>query len=591
MIQLYISDKPVVVPESVSFTFMLENPYFTKNSNSSMNIELPLKDCPVNQRIFGHLHRLWSKKGKKVFPATLVDGITVFLRGSAIVNEITDTYVKVQLVSGNSEFNFLTNKDYYIDDIDLGSAEFPNYDIFLEWLSGIDEKNRFFGVVGSSDFVWAPVKCEDKIFNSVVWGFSDEEFHPNPYKNIKCVQPYLIYVIRKIVEYFGYKFDSSYLDDSFLSNVYICSAAQTLKIAYSLPHWTVSDFFDEIERFFLVVTVVDEINKTLSLIPLNDFYDDNNVVVIPSENVLQEYSVNITRKNDKDLSTSNVGFALPSISDNGFLRLDRDLFAEANKYYASSYEDMYNKWDSLKNSNIVKSYIFIDKNRFYIDYEKDDKRGLLEVNLYADLIRDDTNTDKTELKIVPAKIEKHNFGRYRHTNSAIFGDAPDADLYLNVPVVSMSVDLGRNEYINIQEILDGKSNIESKRPRKDIMEVAFCTGIHPVTVQGGQSYYDQHYIIPYTDYQQRVTGEFGTQKYYSLSLNNVYPRSLGYMFRNLVVTDTSVAYNIKFKVDIIPDAKKVFIIANQKYHCEKLEVKVDKDGFSNIVEGVFYRVE
>lgn len=592
MIQLYISDKPVVVPEDVSFTFLLENPYFTKNSNSSLNIELPLKGCPVNQRIFGPLHRLWSEKRRVVLPATLIDGVSVYLRGSAIINEITDRYVKVQLVSGNSEFNFLTNDNYYIDDLDLGTAEYPDYDVYLEWLSGVEEKKRFFGVIESSDYVWAPVKYDDKIFNSVVWGFSDEQFHPNPYKNIKCVQPYLISVIRKIVEYFGYTFDSSYLYNSFLKNVYICSAAQTMKIAYCLPHWTVSDFFDEIEKFFQVVTIVDEINKTLSLVPLNEFYNDSEVVFVESDDVIEEYSVNINQRNEKDLSSSNVGFALPSISDNGYLKLDRDLFEAATKFYSDTYEGLTDKWNSLKGSDKVKSYVFISMNRYYIDYEKDKNRELLEVNLYSDLIRDETDSSShTELKVVPAKIVQYNFGRYRHKNSAIFGKNPDADLYLNVPEVSVSVDLGKNEYINIQSIIENNEKLDSKRTRKDILEVAFNTGVHPVMVSGAQSNYEEYYILPYTDYKQTVVGQSGMQKPYSLSLNNVSSDSLGHMLQQLVMTDTSVSYNIKFRTMHIPDPKRLFIIANQKYHCEKLEIKVSKDGFSDIVEGVFYRVE
>ena len=591
MIQLYISDQPVVVPESVSFTFLLENPYFTKNSNSTLNIELPLKGCPENLLIFGHLNRLWTPKKRIVLPATLINGITILLKGSAIINEITDTYLKVQLVSGNSEFNFFTNKDYYIDDINLGSAVFPDYNVFVEWLTGVKEKKRFFDTVDSSDFFWGPVKYDDTIFNSVIWGFSDEEFHPNPYKNIKCVQPYLLAVIKKIVEFFGYTFNSSYIDNSFLKNVYICSAAQTTKIAYALPHWTISEFFDEIERFFQVVTIVDEISKTLTLVPLNTFYDNNNIVTINYKDVLQEYSVNINQKNDKDLSTSNIGFKLPTISDNGFLKLDRDLLDAATKYYGDNYDDIYNKWDSMKNTDMVKSYIFICMNRYYIDYQKENKKELLEVNLYSDMIRDDTNTNITELKIVPAKIVEYNFGRYRHKNDAIFGNPPDADLYLNVPEVSISVDLGKTEYINIQEILEGKSSIESKRTRKDIMEVAFNTGIHPVSVNGAQGYYEQYYAIPYTDYKQTVDRQIGLQAAYSLSLNDVCIQSLGHQLKNLAITNTSVSYHIKFKRKYIPDPKKIFIIANQKYHCVKLEVDVTKDGFSEIIEGEFYRVE
>ena len=45
---------------------------------------------------------------------------------SAVLLSVEDALVKVQLVSGNAEFNLLTNDDLYIDELDLGTISWPN---------------------------------------------------------------------------------------------------------------------------------------------------------------------------------------------------------------------------------------------------------------------------------------------------------------------------------------------------------------------------------------------------------------------------------------------------------------------------------
>lgn len=78
-------------------------------------------------------------------------------------------------------------------------------------------------------------------------------------------------VIKRIVEYFGYTFDTSFFDNNFLRNVYVCSAVSSNRVAAALPHWTVSEFFDELEKFLCAVTVVNERTKVVSLVGLNDY--------------------------------------------------------------------------------------------------------------------------------------------------------------------------------------------------------------------------------------------------------------------------------------------------------------------------------
>jgi hypothetical protein len=110
---------------------------------------------PANHAIFKHVNRLDVTKKKTILPATLIVDARCLLYGSAVLLSVEDALVKVQLVSGNAEFNLLTNDDLYIDELDLGTISWPN-----------NNQNRFqppanmvncYGSVDDIEAVWLPV--------------------------------------------------------------------------------------------------------------------------------------------------------------------------------------------------------------------------------------------------------------------------------------------------------------------------------------------------------------------------------------------------------------------------------------------------
>ena len=246
MTELYIDGQLAALPEGFNITFTSENPYFTRSSNYSLDIELPM---PANHAIFKHVNRLDVTKKKTILPATLIVDARCLLYGSAVLLSVEDALVKVQLVSGNAEFNLLTNDDLYIDELDLGTISWPN-----------NNQNRFqppanmvnyYGSVDDIEAVWLPVFYQEakweNLQNDAIYEFGTNNFTLCPYYGRRCVQPYLLTVIKRIVEYFGYTFDTSFFDNNFLRNVYVCSAVSSNRVAAALPHWTVSEFFDELE--------------------------------------------------------------------------------------------------------------------------------------------------------------------------------------------------------------------------------------------------------------------------------------------------------------------------------------------------------
>lgn len=123
MIELFLDDKPAVLTENVNIKLTKENVYFTKTGSYTYDIELPLQ-VKENRSIFGNINRKDVETSNTDYHAVLrVDNVTL-LDGKAVINQVTDTTVKIQLLGGNSEMNFYTKgENIYVDELDLGDWE------------------------------------------------------------------------------------------------------------------------------------------------------------------------------------------------------------------------------------------------------------------------------------------------------------------------------------------------------------------------------------------------------------------------------------------------------------------------------------
>ena len=124
------------------------------------------------------------------------------------------------------------------------------------------------------------------------------------------------------------------------------------------------------------------------------------------------------------------------------------------------------------------------------------------------------------------------------------------------------------------------------------MEVAINTGIfNEVNVTYQNQTHSFLYAYPFTDCNQKINEQLTDFKPYSLSLNDVCENSLGHRFRNLTKLNTKDPFTIYFTAKRIPDPKKVFIIGNQKYVCDHININISKSEIEPIYEGTFYRID
>ena len=65
-----------------------------------------------------------------------------------------------------------------------------------------------------------------------------------------AVQPYLMYVLRKVLAYEGFSVRRNDLDIEPWNRLVICSARQGTDIRLALPHWSVYTFIEEVRKLF-----------------------------------------------------------------------------------------------------------------------------------------------------------------------------------------------------------------------------------------------------------------------------------------------------------------------------------------------------
>lgn len=260
MRQLYIDGKPAVIKSGTSFKFYRENIYFTDAEDYTLDVTLPLQGCPENLAIFSAIHRpemsavhLIGKKFPFHFIAPPLD-----IQGSAIVTEVSDTEVKVQLLAGANTIDLKAadaiGSDVYIDELDLGKAFDVTQNINTYDGTG---RNSFYGVrpagmnaIYSSNedkCVCFPVYSEGS--DVIVNERACSENRSGQYVTYSIstnfdkfsAQPYLLMILERVLNAIGYQLaPNNVIAKSWQRNLFIVNGRNEYKYANILPHWTVA---------------------------------------------------------------------------------------------------------------------------------------------------------------------------------------------------------------------------------------------------------------------------------------------------------------------------------------------------------------
>lgn len=537
MTQVFINGQEVVVQNKTSIKLIKENPFFTKSGSSTLGITLPMH-IEQNIKVLGHLNRLDNLTTPITLSATIKSGNKTIITGEAVVIEITEKSVKVQILGGTALMNFHNKMDnIYIDELDLGKwgmsyggdsqATNTVYPLFMNlWYQyttvgpGYNKDNEQRKLVDAlfgfnNEWVAFPiynetsgVMCNDWIFRVVMnngvstWGEKGYYIEPrsnidgyaaNGYPQVRfVVQPYLLPMIERVFEALGYSIDLSSLENNELfSKIFIASANESPYRNKALPHWTVKEFITQLENFFGATFDVNEESKRITIMRRSEYIGRG---VVEIGEVLDEFTTS-TDDNKNALSTSNVGYS----EVDPFAKFEDWIVNNAQRKYYETYDQFV--LDVLNHDGILETNPnYYDKYKSYI-IEVGDRKGvcwvckntngglltsrIIAANYLKDRIVKENNKEvDIELKIVPVKVVTDSeLGVYQkdaYNNDVLFTTLNGDYYYMSAPDHPVRTWEEERSYsdesiiTDVEAAINGEESIENSKD--DLMRIAINAG-------------------------------------------------------------------------------------------------------------------
>ena len=666
-ISLVIDGKEASVKKGSSIEYVSENRIFTDADDYSMEIELPLAECPQNIAIFGHLTRKDIDTDKIFFDAVLQD--TKFRKvGAVVITGITNESVKVQFLEKRSYQNFYPHFDEtYIDELDLG--EWPH--IFPDNISSGGMSGSRPGwedaIYMTPAQMWA--RWQDytalpwvnnysgNLQNCARWNASANKYewkvvadddNDTDFTRGFSFQPNLLWLTKKICDVLGYSYDFSKWENSDYKYLLICNTLpyswSNRKWAAALPHWTINEFFKELEKFLLMEFDIDHARNKVTCSVTAENVSGAGLVCI--DKVTDAFSVEVSTDEDDTgyKAMLNQGFVdgghrLDNIYNaqwyiermtraDGMVKCTEwatlaDLFAsdlpqdsvlDTGGGRSDYVQYPGGKW-GLHHVQDIDTYFVLEVMKrveyrttpFTINAEAlkwGNVCRLVPVNRFGTLLLDREHPDEVEeMNIVPAWIDEtdENYGNLVFLDCGETGEDDEANASQThtgrrpgVEVVDPDVVIQFGAFPSVSSGEQQKSGAVF-----DKLFVAYWWGDytkckprlpHPWTDTFDMTY---SYVLPQvltdTSQVQIVWGVIYSGKSLSLRINN---RAYGQGTQRATFTevDQKKKYTFSFLAEEIPNVRSLFHIDGKRYLCEKLQVTFTEDGMVSLIKGTFYKI-
>ena len=604
--QILIDNKPAAIKQGSSFEFVAENRYFSGADSYTLAITFPLKDCPQNLAIFGHINRKDVLTQQILFDCVIRHG--AFMRsGSITITEISEVEVKTQFLEGRSVQNYDNSLDnIYLNELSLG---YPNTDK-SSFSAGahighsIDDGLNYLALPWVNN---STGNIQNRPNDSASWPSS---WHYDT--RGLSFQPYLIYLLQQICTAIGYTGDFTRLMNSAYRYLVVCN---TLPYAWgcrnwatALPHWTITEFFEQLEYFLNGEFDIDHNDRTIRFTFCKEAIDSAGTVELT--NIVNEFSstvedgssckyreamnlkfaecshrkwqyysckwfVDMMKATDVLLTTSlgNYNYGRFYQEVNGAQRLYIEMAGAAD--YVQEY---YNGWSTCylyycraeKTYFILRNYgsYLVDPNQpENLEGNKHYLNTLEPINMFGDSIVNESGETK-EVKVVPVWIdEAYADGNFK--GNAFFLECGE---YLNGANTTIPWDYAD------KKLSAGES--EKSVEYFDKLYMGFWTGTTYNAMYGKLTFPVIDHVLTYpremdfelTGLSMRLRSNiFGTNdKTYSI--------------------DSTKKYTFKFLADDIPNVRSLFIIHGQRFICEKITANFTENGMSQLMKGIFYPV-
>lgn len=644
MITLRIEGKEAVIKEGTTIRFTRNNPYFSDKGSRSLEVVLPLRGCPQNQRIFGTVHHLAANRkqlDERKYGFTLTTGL-LNMKGTAVMISIDRTEAKVQLLEGRSALNILSDEDY-VDEMDLGIAwddvidyEDPRYRPYnMKTLDGVarfmtgheralvgskQDENLIYGAYGLTSAVLLPIySTTDSIqVNPQTWVVNDAEpekpfgqwLHLQIYsesyrrQNLPPLapQPYLVNIFQRILEAKGFHLVHT---DPWCRKLIIANTRRDIRLAKILPHWTVGEFIQEFCRFTGCVMQVE--NDWIRIVKAKDYFTKKRKEL---KLVDDEYEISVTDGEDADTLTfwdGNVDYQWPD--EDPMMRLPDEVWEKAEIHEFNNRADLDNfvkglSPEEVERSNFLLRHTFEGKTYALLKNYTEDVWNLTEVDYMPPLLRQEgTRETATNLKIVPVRMDFQSTF-YTHFNFQDNSQRPDriTEERGRMPVMITSATTGATGNFSVNNAINPPAEQEQEPAgeERDTMEVAFYDGLRyvertfptremksPLGVM--QRSVKETGKTPFISFRSTEEVEYYLPSIGPFKLKDRREGTIGRQLEGERV-DMSKTYLFTFYDDTPMDMDAIYIIGGKKYVCVKLEYSFTQKGMDKAKKGYFHEL-
>lgn len=632
MIQIYVEGRALELPSDISFEYTVENRLFSNADGYSFDIEILLRDSAVNSDIFGMIFDPQTDIETVKFQAQLITP-QLSLTGIVAIAGVSESMLSIQFLEGRSVQNFEKDlQEIYVNELKLDPFAKPEpYEAPINHWGSYDEGTEAVAIPwvnGNSGIVQNNVVKSNESWRDWSW---DTENRGLSY------MPYLCVLIRKICSCIGYGCDIDALESSRFRHLLVCNtlpaALGVSEYSAALPHWTVQEFFENLEVILQGEFDIDNANKVVSFEFTRQILDDIEPVYL--EDVVDEFSAEIDSMNDDETDLElmrNISF-----KDNGsrfwklqscdwFVELrrknpdsiwgwvapgtgltvgdDGHRYVEGERIYKSLVE-----FDSMKEFlDLVKHYEYfgwhrndiVQHNLYYVkEYDcyfilhstefvqMPDGRWCYHfeaflVNQFGSCIIDKDNADDgIEISTVPVPVDVAEFKcAFLYFSNNADNDVAGDEILAGDSIEDFDESFRENaqtlQPLVYQTILNGESSKVSEY--FDRLYLGFWEGFQPYHTDIGIRPVTTNIVI--CDYFKYM--EFPD---FSLRLNHGFSRG----FDGYKSIEPKHLYKFSFLSDKLPSARATFFIKGKRYVCAKLTASFSAEGMSNLVKGEFYR--
>ena len=577
MIELLLNNTKVIPDVSEKIKITKENPYFTSSDTYTYEISIPM-DILENRSFFQNLQRIDHNKVVKSMDAKLMINNLKIVDGTAKITNVTNTTVKIQLLSGNSEINFLSSDNkIYVDELKLGR---------LNYYGGFavsPQQYDFFGDITKCVFASVSDETNTKHKNqTTVWSTGNINFS----SYTSAIEPNLMYALSLVLKSFGFTLTENDLDVSPWNKIFIASSKCSMEYAAALPHWLSKDFIQEVCNFLNCTIVVNQFDKTCKLKSNISFFETKKTEVVPED----EYETNIDDETDtQSLASSNLKYDLSSSAAHDYDMLSDEIREKVEVKDYNSYAELVTAYTAMSTVE-KKKYLFRCPTGKYIwwsDNTDDSSSYLKRVGHFDPVMRDESSTDYKDLKVVPVAISEETVYTIAMTSEK-----------LNLLMPSLENPTGDDIYnkkeddICIKDYVDGSEEI-TKESKEDRMQVMFADAkMLQTAIQ--DSDHSKTYKIPmvFTDCNYKYSSaDIDSNHRWSLALTNTdADKYIGQLHANPYKFNMKALSTINFLSTKIPDATSTYVIRNKRYGCQKIEFYIDNNGIQQEMTGYFYEM-